>query len=421
MDGTPWGEFLNGPDSAPHGDALAAWWEQTLHDSNTIEELAADHRIVWADLPRGREVPVQIHSGSPHGDRPVDVVSLACRQMKKRWREDLTFSPHAPRPLPRDLVDLAPGDAGSLRAAMVPDHLFEDADYDSLSPAERFARVLNAATAVGSYLAVPHFIPAPEALDVVTTDDLDHDLRRDLRLPAPWTFVVHDPVAATLAAANDANLSRILEEGVPAVGREPAVAGALLKATDAMNLRLDTRLGFLLVTSLDERGDRTWWTLNPAKFGTHPAGRIMFSYAAQLTFARWNPPPPLPDREGRADSNRALRAAARSTAGQQGGWHGVRVLDMEPPPDEPSDSHPNGEGQELTFGTWRRAHWRPRVRVGIRDADDRLVGPVYKTGVLGETYTYARKFVRRTRIRPDLPLRQEVTGEGSVYRLRGRP
>ncbi|MHA6757305.1 hypothetical protein [Streptacidiphilus sp. PAMC 29251] len=54
------------------------------------------------------------------------------------------------------------------------------------------------------------------------------------------------------------------------------------------------------------------------------------------------------------------------------------------------------------------------MRIGIRDAEDRLIGPVYKTGVENVTYLRERRWIRPRRVRPDLPLRED---ERSVYRL----
>lgn len=47
----------------------------------------------------------------------------------------------------------------------------------------------------------------------------------------------------------------------------------------------------------------------------------------------------------------------------------------------------------------------PRMRLVDldADADGRLVGPVYKTGAEGQTFTREPRFIPRSRIRPDLP------------------
>jgi hypothetical protein len=54
------------------------------------------------------------------------------------------------------------------------------------------------------------------------------------------------------------------------------------------------------------------------------------------------------------------------------------------------------------------------VRIGIRDSDGRLVGPVYKDGAVeGLTFTRERRFFPRARVRPDLPLAPTTP----VYRI----
>lgn len=90
--------------------------------------------------------------------------------------------------------------------------------------------------------------------------------------------------------------------------------------------------------------------------------------------------------------------------------------DFTPPPQGPPEQRtaPGGSRGPLALGTWRRAHWKPGVRIGIRDSDGRLVGPVYKDGAVEEvTFTRERRFFPRARIRPDLPLAPTT----AVYKL----
>ncbi|MGW1811533.1 hypothetical protein [Streptomyces sp. NPDC002078] len=115
-------------------------------------------------------------------------------------------------------------------------------------------------------------------------------------------------------------------------------------------------------------------------------------------------------------SRSTLRRIATSEAGRTGGFHGVRVLDFTPPAEEPPEERttPAGYRGPLVFGMWRRAHWKPGVRIGIRDSEGRLVGPVYMDGAVeGLTFTRERRFFPRARIRPDLPLAPTT----SVYRI----
>jgi hypothetical protein len=156
--------------------------------------------------------------------------------------------------------------------------------------------------------------------------------------------------------------------------------------------------------------------LQPTAYGDHGGGRVLYGYAAQLAFARWTPPPVLPDPGPRPASRSALGRIATSEAGQAGGFHGIRVLDFTPPPEGLPEERTASTGSRgpLVFGTWRRAHWKPGMRIGIRDSDGRLVGPVYKNGAVeGITFARERRFFPRTRIRRDLPLAPTTT----VYEL----
>lgn len=143
-------------------------------------------------------------------------------------------------------------------------------------------------------------------------------------------------------------------------------------------------------------------------FGAHPAGRALYGYAALLAFENWSPPPDLPHRDEASSRgrDRTIKKLARTWQARDGGFHHVHTLDYTPPPDVPVPRSGHREsGTERISGTWRRAHVRPRVRYEIRDASGRKIGPVYKdAAVLGETYEYRRRWVPRTRIRPDLPL-----------------
>ncbi|MFI8932366.1 hypothetical protein ACIG3E_32465 [Streptomyces sp. NPDC053474] len=246
---------------------------------------------------------------------------------------------------------------------------------------------------------------------MVTTAPLDSGMRAALRLPAPWSLMVHEPVPLAAAQADDDGLAELIEAG-GCVGYQPAVLGALLAAR--ADGAVDTAAGFLLLAARDAAGHRRA-VLQPAAWGDHTGGRVLYGYAAQLAFARWAPPPALPDICGRPSSRSTLARIARSEAGQAGAWHQVRVLDFTPPPDQPPAARPEPAGRRgpLTAGTWRRAHWKPGVRIGIRDEHGRLVGPVYKEGAIeGQTFTRERCFIPRTRIRPDLPLAPATT----IYR-----
>jgi hypothetical protein len=217
-----------------------------------------------------------------------------------------------------------------------------------------------------------------------------------------------------MAEADDDGLAALIDAG-HCHGQETAIIGGLLAAHP--DHTLDTHLGWLMITGINDAGNR-FWNLQPAAYGPHAAGRVLYSYAAQLAFADWLSPPDLdePRESAKPDSAKSIKRTARTEAARNGGFHHVRVLDYTPPPDVPSipsDDPAGGAGTALTAGTWRRAFWKPGTRIGIRDEAGRLVGPVYRTGIEGETFTRERRFVRRARIRPDLPLREETT----VYKI----
>ncbi|MFE4512614.1 hypothetical protein ACFRMQ_00240 [Kitasatospora sp. NPDC056783] len=179
---------------------------------------------------------------------------------------------------------------------------------------------------------------------------------------------------------------------------------------------LDTTMGLILVTDVDDRGTHRWY-LQPAAYGSHPAGRLLYSYAAQLAWARWlnAPEPPTPTTSGKPGSANGLKRLARDPAVKAGALHRMRVLDYTPPPDEAATPRdPSGTGTPLTHSTTRRAYWKPGVRIGIRDAAGNFVGPVYKDdAVEGKTYTKERRWIRRTTVRPDLP----PSPDRPVYRV----
>jgi hypothetical protein len=215
--------------------------------------------------------------------------------------------------------------------------------------------------------------------------------------------------------ADDDELAALVEAG-RCLGPEPAVLGALLAARPDGGP--DTTSGFLLLSALHSDGTRRWVLQAPA-YGDHAAGRALYGYAAQLAFGQWAPPPALPDPGPRPLSRSTSGRIAASEAGRAGGFHAVRTLEFTPPPENPPEPRtaPTSARGPLTHGTFRRAHWKPGMRIGIRDSAGKLVGPVYKDGAVeGITFTRERRFFPRARVRPDLPLSPSTT----VYRLPGR-
>lgn len=176
-------------------------------------------------------------------------------------------------------------------------------------------RWVRALTGTAAYLSAA-LVPAGIALDVVTTAPLDEETRDSLRLPAPWSFITHEAVPLRAAQADDDELAALIEAGV-CVGPEPVILGGLLAAQP--DGRLDTTSGFLLISSFDATGKRCK-VLQPAAYGDHGGGRVLYGYAAQLAFARWTSPPVLPDP--------GPRPMSRSAPGQdrdERGWAGRRL------------------------------------------------------------------------------------------------
>ncbi|MFF4924244.1 hypothetical protein ACFY4B_26980 [Kitasatospora sp. NPDC001261] len=409
-----WARFL-GPGSE-HEQLVNSAWISLVDEVGAADELAADHGVTW-DTPAVREQLVLALAGAD--GQVVDVVAMACRQaqVRHRWEFEAAFARHTARALPEDLAGLHGQDIAPLRSALLTPDLLADVDYRALDAGWALTRFNRAVTALGAYQALPHHIPGPAALDVVTCAELEPAMKADLRLPGGWALVMHDAVPLHAATADDQSLSELLEHGRIDAGRRPAVIGALLRAQPGPELRLDTRLGWLWLTSVDEAGRRHRF-LQPAAFGAHPAGRVLYSYAAQLAFGNWTPPAaPTEPPGGERLSQRAVRRAVRTPEAAAGAYQGVHVLRLTPPPERPTGggTAARGTGNGLVHGTWRRAHWRYRVRVGVRTEEGRLVGPVYKTGVEGQTFTYETRFVTRRRIRSDLPLREETT----LYTLPG--
>ncbi|MFI5987811.1 hypothetical protein ACIBEA_44040 [Streptomyces sp. NPDC051555] len=406
-----WKEFLLGPGPAPGrsgswDEQLAGLWKRVVAECGTADRLATEHDIDWELAPHESKAVLAL--GGP-GGAVIDVAAAAVRTRHEDWARETRFA-RIHRRLPADLVGLVPADVGALRSGVLTARDFRDDAYGNQQ--ELPLRWLRALTGTAAYLAAAHMVPAPLALDVVTTAPLEEEIRAALRLPAPWSLVVHDAVPLSAAEADDDELAALIEKGV-CIGPEPVILGGLLAAQP--DGRLDTTSGFLLISVLVGEGRRSWM-LQPAAYGDHAGGRVLYGYAAQLAFARWKPPPLLPGLGPRPTSRSALARASESAAGQAGGFHQVHVLDFSPPVDEPPAERmePTGARGPLTFGTWRRAHWKPGVRIGIRDSSGRLVGPVYKAdAVEGITFTRERRFFTRTRIRRDLPL-APVT---SVYRL----
>ncbi|GHG13704.1 hypothetical protein ACFFSH_30990 [Streptomyces filamentosus] len=407
----PWKQFLLGSHrgsgrTGSWDEQLGILWRRVVAECGVAQQLAAEYDIGWEQLPHETQAVLAV---AGPGDVVIDVAAEVLATRHADWKRERRYA-RIHRRLPADLTGLVPADVGAVRSGLLDENDFRASDYQD--PRERFPRWVRTLTGTAAYLAAAHLVPADLALDVATTAPLDEQTRAALRLPAPWSLVVHEPVTLHALEADDDELAALIDAGLCA-GPQPAVLGALLAARP--DGRIDTTSGFLLLSSLNDDGARSW-ALQSAAYGDHAAGRALYGYAAQLAFGRWTPPPVLPDPGLRPMSRSALGRIAASEAGRAGAFHAVRVLDFTPPPEEPSEprSAPATSRGPLMYGTFRRAFWSPGKRIGIRDSTGKLVGPVYKDGAVeGVTFTRERRFFRRTRIRPDLPLAPST----AVYRI----
>ncbi|MFI5864732.1 hypothetical protein [Streptomyces sp. NPDC051546] len=396
-------------------DALQQFRTRVMNDSGAAQNLAREHDLRWDALPAGQHEQMHV-PGPKTADPGLDVAALMLRTRTDDWTWDGAYSRISPHRLTDDLTDLHPTDVSALRWGLVAPKAF--VPDRRLSPQSRPTHALAAVTTTAAYLAVDHthFVPENLALDVATTAPLSASNRGALRLPGPWTMVLHEPVPLAAVQADDEELEALLDgEQVPGSGH--AVLGGVLAAHP--DHTLDTTLGLVLVTSLHAQRGRLWY-LQPAAYGDHGAGRLLYSYAAQLAFAKWRRPPEPPAQErGKPGSAKALKRLAKHPDARAGALHRMNLLDYTPPPAEPrpASGMTVGSGAEWEYGTWRRASWTENTRIGIRDENGNLVGPVYKDGAVeGQTYIRGSVFRPRSRIRPDLPLRPDTR---TVYRLPG--
>ncbi|MCX4681312.1 hypothetical protein OG413_45225 [Streptomyces sp. NBC_01433] len=423
--GPAWQRFWFGPASqgtAPATDfdfttALKQFRSRVMNDSGAAQVLAQEHGLHWEDLPADQQEPMHI-PGRASADPGLDVAALMLRTRTEDWTWDGAYARVTPHRLTEDLTDLHSTDVSALRWGLVAPRAFTP--DRRISPQSRSTHALAAVTTTAAYLAVDHthFIPEYLALDVATTAALSANNRAALRLPGPWTMVLHEPVPLAAVHADDEGLDALLGgDQIPQSSH--AVLGGVLAAHP--DHTIDTTLGLILMTAVHAQRGRQWY-LQPAAYGAHGAGRLLYSYAAQLAFAKWRKPPAPPAQErGKPGSTKALKRLAKHPDARAGALHRMNILDYTPPPAEPRPEADTASapGTGLEYGTWRRAKWTERTRIGIRDENDRLVGPVYKDGAIeGETYTRGSVFRPRTRVRPDLPLRPDTR---TVYRLRDTP
>jgi hypothetical protein len=151
-----------------------------------------------------------------------------------------------------------------------------------------------------------------------------------------------------------------------------------------------------------------------------PATDVLWNYAALLAWENWGVPAKIPATGGKEKSRGYYRAAARSLEGERGGYQGVRVLDYRPPTlKEVREAEETGTAprREFKYKHERRSYWKPRVRIGIRDENGKLVGPVNgPDAVEGVTFERQGRLIPRSIVREDLPERPKAE---KVYRIPG--
>lgn len=391
-------------------------WKRTLTDAGIEGELN-QLDMSLSDLPDDKVAVELFPEKTMIGTISVglDVPAMLVKQFEDARSGDERFEKASDRwkKAPDRVQGYVPADAGSIRWSLAPHRLLEGLVYDRMHPADIEMRVRDAECAAWAYMGVPHFIPADLALDVVTAEPPDAEARREIRLPHRYVMVFHDGVPVPVVLGDDDRVDAFGDHTV--VTDETLVIGALLSADGDGTLFPDA--AFLLVARRDPNGWYAWQGVR-VPFGDHPAGRVLYNYAALLSWEGWAPPPKLPvSPKGKAGSANQLKKAARTAEAQAGGWHGVHVLDYRPP--APAESKPGGKGtgRPRQYQSVRRAHWTRRTRYGIRDEHDQLIGRVYgPDAVEGQTFVRIRKFIRRSVVREDLPQRPD---DLTVYRLPG--
>ncbi len=214
-------------------------------------------------------------------------------------------------------------------------------------------------------------VPAPLALDVVTTAP-------STSRPGPQCdcgpLVAHHARCRPSARGGSRwrRTRRTRRGRGGCIGPEPVMLGGLLAAQP--DGRLDTKSGFLLRSALDAAGKR-YWMLQPASQPASHVRRRPRRRTRALGVCRSSRSPGGRPRLCSRPRGRGSIRAARwkdptSEAGRSGGFHGVCVLDFTPPTEEPPEERtaPAGGRRPLEFGTWRRAHRKPGVRIGICDS-----------------------------------------------------
>lgn len=356
----------------------------------------------------------------------LDLISFVMTMFAAKKGEDERFEKATDRwrKVPDRVSGYVPADAGSIRWTMMSRGLMSPFDFERQHQENGLARVSDAIGAAYSYLSTPFFIPASVALDAVTGTPPPPMRWQDIRLPGRYSMVFHDGVPLTVVAGDDDTVEAYAEDN-GLVREDTLLLGALIAADD--DLAVDHSLAFLILAKPTVQrypsGKPVYsWRPIPVPMDVDSgAANVLWNYAALLSWEDWRLPPATPRARGKSGSRSHLRAIARSPEGERGAFHGVRVLNYRPPgADALGDAEPHEKrsGRGLRYQHDRRAHWRWRVRVGIRDEHDRLVGAVLGPDAIeGVTFVRSPRWIRRKTVREDLPERPQA-GE-TVYRVPG--
>lgn len=188
-----WKEFLLGPGAGPGrsgswDEQLAVLWKRVVAECGAAQRLADEHDIDWELAPHESKAVLALCGPD---DVVVDVAAAALATQQEQWELERRFA-RIHRRLPSDLSGLVPADVGALRSGLLDEQDFRASTYAVQQ--YQAVRWLRALTGTAAYLSAAHMVPAPLALDVVTTAPLDEPTRDALRLPAPWSLITHDAV-----------------------------------------------------------------------------------------------------------------------------------------------------------------------------------------------------------------------------------
>lgn len=412
-------------ESQRFGSIMTHGFRRALRDSGATDVLEK-MLVNIDDFPDERFplcLPVPLGKDAEGADKifiDIDLIPVLTRQFAKQKEDDERFEKATDRwrKVNDRVRGYIPGDAGSFRWTMLTSKMMEQFDYANGDPNEAEQRAAISLGASYAYLGTPFFIPAKRVVDVVTATPPSPSQRSHIHLPTRYVMIFHDGVPLPLLTGSDDEID-VYEDGGRVMRGDSLLIGASLAAND--DLTLDTNLAFLIVAAPDPSGTYFGWRPIPIPLRLpSPASNVIWNYAALLAWEDWGIPAKIPETRGKEKSRGYYRTIARSPEGEQGAYQGVRVLNYRPPsPRDLRDAEDAGAEprRELKYQHKRRSYWKPRIRFGIRDENDQLVGPVYGAGAVeGVTFERRGKLIPRRVVRKDLPERPK---EQKVYRIPG--